>query len=212
MKTRALRAAAVVCLVALMFAAGCAQPPAEPPTTPEPTAVPPSPGEGQSGDAGVAGGAIGTPTTFGSWTVTVRQMEFGSGNDDVIVEPGKTRLKVEVDLKNSSGGALSVAASDWAVVDADGASYAVLPSSRPDKQGERAIPAGATEDVSINFAVPSASGSFTLRFAPTQGSTGALDVPLTQGSTGGTDDKSQGDDSGSADDKGGADDAPGYSY
>lgn len=179
MSARALPIMVVGHLVVLLLAAGCATQPAAQVSPSAPTAsVPVTPSAGQPTARDVTKGTKGAPTTIGSWTVTVRQSEFGSGNKDVNVEAGKTRLTVEVNLSNGSASSLSVGPNDWSAVDAAGVTYAVLPSSRADKQGERTVPAGKTEDVSVNFAVPSSGGVYTLRFAPANGGPGTLEVPL----------------------------------
>jgi len=183
MGVRPLSITVVACFVMLALAVGCSQAPTgnEGTTPATPEAVTPEDATRPSDSDGVTTGTKGAPATLGGWKVTVRQAEVGSGNDDVQVESGMTRLEVEVDLENTSGEPLAVAPGDWILVDAADASYSVLPSSRPEKQGERTIPAGQTEDVSVNFAVPSAGGPFMLRFAPSQGADGALEVPITNG-------------------------------
>jgi len=180
MRVRSLSIAGVACLLMLSLAVGCSPAPTgnDGATSTTPETVAPEDSTQPSGGAGVTTGTKGAPSTLGSWKVTVRQTEIGSGNDDVQVEAGKTRLTIEVDLENTSGESLAVASQDWALVDAADASYPVLTSTRPEKQGERTIPAGQSEDVSVNFAVPSAGGPFMLRFTPSQGADGTLEVPV----------------------------------
>jgi hypothetical protein len=122
-------------------------------------------------------GTQGTPSRLGSWTVTVREAEFGGGNDDVEVPSGMRRLKIEVDLTNESEGSLTTARSDWTLISSDSA-HQVLEASEREKQGERTFSAGDEEDVTVNFAVPSATESYVLRFEPSEGGPGALEVTL----------------------------------
>ncbi len=166
----------LTCLFAVVLLGGCAKQPEATPT-PAPAseasgtaATPPAEAPSTSGD--VVQGTIGSPATLGNWTVTVRKSESESGDDSA-----KSGLKVEIDLKNNDTASLSVAASDWTAVNASGQTYSVAPSSRPDKQGERTVPAGKTEDVTVSFDVPS-GGSYILRFAPAAGGPGTLEVPL----------------------------------
>jgi len=161
-------------LFVLVLVGGCAQEPVAAPTpTPAPEASVSSatpPAEVPASD--VTKGTVGSAATLGSWTVTVRDTESESGDDSA-----KSGLKVEVDLKNNDTASLSVGMDDWSAVDASGQTYAVTPSSRADKQGERTIPAGKTEDVTVSFDVPS-GGTYILRFMPANGGPGTLEVPL----------------------------------
>jgi hypothetical protein len=131
----------------------------------------------ETGTAGLVTTGEAMATQLGDWTVSVRDSEFGSGNDDVTVPSGMQRLKVEVDLTNTSDGELSVSPSDWSLYFADQA-FEVLPSSDPDKQGERTLSPGDAEDVTVNFAVPSTDGLYILRFEPAEGGPGAIEVQL----------------------------------
>lgn len=177
-------------LVALLlsvsaFAVGCGtgdvEEPATPPLAEEPAVPAEEPAEEPTADPApvddVISGTPGTPVAVGMWTVTVTEVEWNSGNDDVSVPDGMQRLEVEIDLTNTSGGALSVGAGDWSMVSGTDV-YDVLPADRAQKQGERAIPAGKTEDVDINFAVPDRSGSYVLRFTPAEGGPGTLEVVI----------------------------------
>ena len=181
---RRLIAVLLAALMLVLIVGGCAaqesDTPAEQPSATEPTTG----GDGAGGDDApgaasddVVQGTMGGLTVIGPWTVNVREIDWDSGNDDVSVPGGMTRLEAEVDLRNSTNAPVSVTTAEWSLVDDGGTTYEVLASSRPEKQGERTIGSGEVEDVSVNFAVPSRSGIYTLRFQPT-GSDMRLEVPL----------------------------------
>lgn len=154
-----------------------------PPAVMEPETTPPGAPDLDDPDAAPGAGpdvVTGTPgrsESVGSWSVTVDEWEFGSGNDDVEVPPGMERLKVEVELVNTAGDDLTLLPEDWMIVAGD-ATFPVLPSDRGEKQGERTVSAGETENVTVNFAVPDRTSEYVLRFAPSEGGPGTLEVTM----------------------------------
>jgi len=87
------------------------------------------------------------------------------------------RMKIEIMVTNNADETLGVKTADWTLL-AGGDELKPADQKDASKMGARDIEAGGTEDVTVFFDTPNISGVYTLRFTPSEGGPGSVDITV----------------------------------